>query len=168
MNAQEVSVVIGLVAARYPGAKMLEADQKLTVQAWTMTLDDVPFEAVQPVLARWFKTEKWAPDPSEIRALVTSDLSPVPSEGDVWSRRQAFFRHMRGEEARPEDAFAFKVYASIGKDCGQLPEENLRERVKWAYKSLVEQEQTARNLNIGADIAALDEPEVPRLRVLGS
>jgi len=167
MNAKEVSIVIGLVAARYPGAKMFEADQKLTVQAWTMTLDDVPFEAVQPVLAKWFKTEKWAPDPAEIRALVTSDLNPVPSEGDVWSRRHAYFRHVRGEgEARPEDAFAFEVYASIGKDCGMLTEVDLRERLKWAYKRLVEGERTERNLSVGDALApALDEP---RLRVLGS
>lgn len=167
MNGKEVAAVLALIAARYPTAKVFEQDPKLTQQAWTMTLDDVPYEAVQPVLARWFKTEKWAPDPAELRALIADAVQPVPSEGDVWSRRFAYFRHARGAEARAEDRFAFEVFAAIGTDCGQMPEDALRESVKWTYKRLVEAERQGRNLDIASELA-VDGPEPARLRAVGS
>lgn len=67
MNQQEVAKLLLVIAARYPTSKLLEQGEELTVQAWHMTLDDVPYPAAERALVAWFKDEKWAPDPSEIR-----------------------------------------------------------------------------------------------------
>lgn len=83
MNAQEVGIVLGLIAARYPNAK-LGQDEDMTIQAWAMTLSDVPLEGAKTALANWFKTQKWAPDPSELRSAVASSLLGLPDVEEAW------------------------------------------------------------------------------------
>jgi hypothetical protein len=163
MNTNEVQALLGLIAARYPASKMFEQDLSITVQAWTMSLDDVPADAVQPVLARWFKTEKWAPDPSELRALIAAGANPMPSEGEVWSRRYAYFRHGRGESQAEGDAFAFSVFRDIGTpaDCGQMQVDDLRESVKWSYKRLSAGEKSERTAAVSDALQpAVDAPRL--------
>lgn len=84
MTVDEARKILALVAARYPNAKMLEQDTKLTAQAWHMSLEDVPYQAAQQFLVTWFRTEKWAPDPSEIRLAVGADLLGLPAVEEAW------------------------------------------------------------------------------------
>lgn len=83
MNAQDVGIVLGLIAARYPNAK-LGQDEDMTIQAWTMTLADVPIEGAKEALARWFKTQRWAPDPSELRSAVAATILDLPDVEEAW------------------------------------------------------------------------------------
>src|SRR4051812_20162503 len=68
MTLQEVTILLAVIAGRYPTARQFEQDDTLTVQAWHMTLDDMPSPAVERALVEHFKAEKWPPDPSELRA----------------------------------------------------------------------------------------------------
>lgn len=76
MNAKEIAAIIGLIQIRYPRNEVLppsdadQATQRAVVAAWQMVLDDVSAEDANAALLRWFKTQKWAPDPSELRMLA--------------------------------------------------------------------------------------------------
>lgn len=83
MNAADVGIVLGLIASRYPNARLGE-DAELTHQAWAMTLDDVPIEETRAVLAEWFKVKRFAPDPSEIRDAVLTAVGLIPDGELAW------------------------------------------------------------------------------------
>lgn len=94
MNQQQVAKLLLVIAARYPTSRLLEQDEALTVQAWHMTLSDVPYEAAEKALADWFRTEKWAPDPSELRNAVAGQLLGLPEVEEAWSyARSAMARY---------------------------------------------------------------------------
>jgi hypothetical protein len=67
MTLQEVTKLLTVIAARYPTDKRFKQDDKLTVQAWHMTLDDMPYPAVERAMVDHFKSSQWAPDPKEVR-----------------------------------------------------------------------------------------------------
>ena len=91
MNRTEVAKVLAVVAERYRHAKFGD-DAESLVTAWHVTLDDVPYDAAMVALRAWFKAEKWAPDPSELRGRILSGLSAVPDEAEAWA---LVLRHMR-------------------------------------------------------------------------
>ena len=68
MTLQEVAKLLAVIGARYPTDKRFKQDDTLTLQAWHMTLDDMPYPAVERAMVEHFKTKRWAPDPSELRA----------------------------------------------------------------------------------------------------
>ena len=83
MNTTEVTKLLAVIAARYPNSKVLEQEPGLTIQAWHMTLDDVSLADAQRVLVDWFKAEKWAPDPSEIRSRLAERHEAVAHEQEL-------------------------------------------------------------------------------------
>ena len=156
MNQSDVKKLLAVIAARYPNSKVWgETDEQaqLTVKAWHMTLDDVSLGDAQSVLVRWFKTEKWAPDPSEIRMLLMERVNPLPSEGYVWSCRNRYFRgDIAREDFAPHEAvFAYRVFMAIGspRDLGQMEENKLREAVGFRYREMVKAERTERTASVG-------------------
>lgn len=62
-----------MVEIRYPTAILKRSgvpdDEAVagTIKAWGMVLDDVSAEDVFSVWHVWMKSQKWAPDPSELR-----------------------------------------------------------------------------------------------------
>lgn len=76
MNHSEILELMALIRLRYPKNDVIpasdEAEETLVAAAktWEMTLDDVSAEDASAALLRWFKTQKWAPDPSELRMLA--------------------------------------------------------------------------------------------------
>lgn len=101
MNQQDVAKLLSVVAARYPTSKVWEQDEALTVQAWHMTLDDVPYPAAERAMVAWFKEHKWAPDASEVReeAFGLMARCRTPEEREAlepgWMARQGLVRQAR-------------------------------------------------------------------------
>ena len=148
MNLTETKQLLAVIAARYPASKVWDQDPELTIKAWQMTLDDISLGDAQRVLVTWFKANKWAPDPSEIRALMAEAVNPLPSEGEVYALRN---RYIRGGDLDP---FSERVYRSIGtpRDVGLMPVEgkgNLREVLGFAYRRMAGEERTERTAHVG-------------------
>jgi len=90
VNAGETAQLLALVQARYPGRNA--GDPVATVKAWQMTLADVPYWAAEAVLGEWFRTERWAPDPSELRSRILTLVAEVPAPADAWLSVVRFIR----------------------------------------------------------------------------
>jgi hypothetical protein len=90
VTRDEAAKVLAMVQIRYPNANL--GDPDLAPDVWQMTLDDVPYEAAELALRAWFKREKWAPDPSELRGLILCALAEVPEPGDAWAMALAHIR----------------------------------------------------------------------------
>jgi hypothetical protein len=90
MNRQEVTQTLAVLQSRYP--QMKTGDPSATVAAWLMTLEDVPAEAVEVALRKWFRESRWAPDPSELRQMVLSQLDALPDPAQAW---EMVVRHFR-------------------------------------------------------------------------
>lgn len=79
MTLDDTAQVLALIASRYPNAKLGE-DAAMTVQAWQITLADVPMRPHMEVALRaWFEEQKWAPDASELRVLAIDLGGPTPA-----------------------------------------------------------------------------------------
>ena len=79
MNAQEVGQLLGLIAARYPNGR-LGQDEELTIQAWHLTLSDIPLRPhAERALRDWFERKPFAPDASEVRRLALELGGPTPA-----------------------------------------------------------------------------------------
>lgn len=146
MTTDEVQKLLAVVAARYPNSKVWDQEPDLTVSAWHMSLDDVPFADAQRVLVGWFKTRKWAPDPSEIRGLLVDAAYPIPPEGDAWREGLAWVRG-----AQDAGEFGIVVMHSLGsrRDVGQMDMDKLREAFGHAYRRMAEEERNWRAETIG-------------------
>lgn len=138
MNLQEATLLVRLIAARYP--RQVSGNPGEVARAWQMTLDDVPYEPAEAELAEWFKAQRWPPDPSEIRTLVLQRLAAVPSAEDAWS---SVLRHMRdngaigGQPFAGPEVVAETVYAIGGWHRlrrSETPEQD-REAFSRAYQS---------------------------------
>lgn len=144
MNASEVKKLLAVIAARYPNGKVWDQDPQLTVQAWQMTLDDVTYEDAQRVLVSWFKAQKWAPDPSEIRALLVEMVAPIPSEGDAYRMALRWVRGQMGAGAptTQDEHFAVACIRAVGepKLCGQMEEKELRKAFGYEYRRMRDNE----------------------------
>lgn len=90
MNLQEAALLVRLVAARYP--RQMAGNPSELAKAWQLTLEDVPYAPAERALAEWFKSQKWPPDPSEIRGMVLQALAEIPSAEDAWA---SVLKHMR-------------------------------------------------------------------------
>lgn len=86
MTEQETARLLLVIAARYPTSKAVHEDESLRVKAWHMTLADVAYADAERALVQWFKTERWAPDPSELRNRVATDVLDLPEIDDAWAR----------------------------------------------------------------------------------
>lgn len=91
MTRDEAAKALALIQLRYPNANL--GDPGKAPDVWQMTLDDVPYPAIDAALRSWFKREKWPPDPAELRSLILEGLDEVPDVGDAWSQVQS---HIRG------------------------------------------------------------------------
>ena len=92
MNRKEAAQLVAIVAARYPRASAQMGNPADTATAWWMTLSDVPYAVAESVLADWFKTSRFVPDPSEVRNTVLALAAVVPTPEDAW---ELVLRHMR-------------------------------------------------------------------------
>lgn len=101
MNRTEAGRVLAVIQSRYPQANFGRADA--AVEAWTLTLDDVPYGAVMEALGGWFKAHRWPPDPSELRRMVLAQAQAVPDEADAW---EMVVRHLRENGAIGGSPFA--------------------------------------------------------------
>src|SRR4029077_6925388 len=97
VTQDEARKLLALVAARYPNAKMLEQDSKLTAQAWHMSLEDVPYAPAQQFIVRVFRSEKWAPDPREIRMAVGAQMLGLPAVEQAWAQLVEAAKNWRPE-----------------------------------------------------------------------
>lgn len=84
MTQDECSRLLTLIAARYSTSKLWEQDAALTARVWHMSLADVPYDVAEAVLQVWFRTQKWAPDPSEIRGMAADRLLDLPEPEEAW------------------------------------------------------------------------------------
>lgn len=122
MTAQQVAELIALVKLRYPNAKLGQesADPQKAiagmVKVWHMALSDVPFDAAMRVLELWFKTQKWAPDPSEIRTAVAGELLGLPEVEEAWREaRRAMASYYPGQPFTAQVTPAvYRAIQSIG------------------------------------------------------
>lgn len=89
MTRQDVAKLLLVIAARYPTSKLWAQSEELTVKAWHMTLADVNYPDAERALAEWFKSEKWAPDPSELRGRVASAVLGLPEPEEAWMEARA-------------------------------------------------------------------------------
>lgn len=80
MNISECSKIIAVLSAHAPNHPVSDA----TVTAWSMAMDDVPYDAAQWAVREWLRHRKWFPFPSEIRDMLTEQLSGLPSVEDAW------------------------------------------------------------------------------------
>lgn len=102
MNAQEVGHVLGIIAARYPNAR-LGQDEELTIQAWHITLEDIPAQPhAELALRQWFRERRWPPDASELRELALQLGGPTPAMLDRAEREIACQRNWSALLADPE------------------------------------------------------------------
>lgn len=84
MNLSEVADLIVLIRTRYPKndvlpmTHMTDEAQRAVVQTWHDVLGDISGGDVLAVFRQWSKTQRWAPDPSELRqrALDLDGLRP--------------------------------------------------------------------------------------------
>lgn len=90
MNRNEITKILAILQSRYPTMKV--GDPAAMVSAWLMSLDDIPYEAVEGALQSWFKQSRWAPDPSELRQHILSQMNEIPDAIEAWD---IAVRHMR-------------------------------------------------------------------------
>jgi hypothetical protein len=90
MNRTETTRLLAVIKSRYPQAAFGAADAAVT--AWTLTLEDVPYQAAEAALRRWFRERRWAPDPSELRVAVLQLMDAAPDPADAW---EMVIRHIR-------------------------------------------------------------------------
>ena len=123
------------------------------VDLWRHQLGDLPIEAIEAAVTRWIATHPKLPHISDIRSLLAEAVNPLPSEGEVWGKRNRYFRGDVAKEpfANSDDVFAYQVFASIGnpRDLGQMDEAELRRAVGFAYRRLAEGERTERTATVG-------------------
>lgn len=81
MNTTECLKLLAVIAATYPNsgaAKASDDTLKMTAQAWSAALDDIPYKLASNALVGLIKTSKFAPTPSDIRSacsLVSGEIS---------------------------------------------------------------------------------------------
>lgn len=91
MNRSEIATAIGIVKARYPRSTW-GPDDVLTVEAWHMSLGDLPADAVKRALAALFHESEFAPDPVDVRRWLLADTGLAPEPGDAWRMVQRAIR----------------------------------------------------------------------------
>lgn len=91
MTKAEVADVIGILKARYPRATW-GPDDRLTVEAWHMSLGDVALEPVLTALRKHFQESVYAPDPVDIRGWILADAGIAPDPADAWAIAQGAIR----------------------------------------------------------------------------
>lgn len=160
MTGQETAQLLALVQARYPHRNA--GEPLATVRAWHMTLGDVPYWAAEAVLAEWFRTERWAPDPAELRTQILALVAEVPSPADAWLD---VLRHMRAHGqvsgVRYEGPAAIRqAVESIG-GWRRLRMSETPEADRKAFLSAYE--TYARRAAAAADVAALIAERTPAL-----
>lgn len=160
MTVQEAAALVALVKARYPQFPV--ADAEAAARAWQMTLRDVPYEACELVLGEWFRTQRYWPDPAELRNRVLAALAEVPDAADAWL---LVLTHMRangplsGVRFDAPEAVRRAVEAIGGMHrlrASERPEDDRRAFMD-AYAVY------ARRMAATADVAALLSERVPEL-----
>lgn len=134
MTKAEVAQLIGILKARFPRAEW-GPDDALTVEAWHITLDDVPMKPHMEVALRsWFDEQKWAPDASELRVLAIDLGGPTPAQialaeyyeaSDAHWQALRGLKHLTGDERRRRHAeFQMELrrsHALTGGNANALP-----------------------------------------------
>jgi hypothetical protein len=83
MTKAEVARVIGVIRARYPRSEW-GPNEELTVEAWHMSLGDLPLEPVLAALKGHFLESQFAPDPVDIRGKVAAASGVAPEPAEAW------------------------------------------------------------------------------------
>lgn len=90
MNRSEITKLLAVIQGRYP--RMETGDASELVTAWYLTLDDVPYQAAEFAVRRWFKEQRFPPDPSELRQMILEEMHEVPEAAKAW---QEVITHIR-------------------------------------------------------------------------
>ena len=83
MTKADVATMIGIIKARYPRATW-GPDDALTVEAWHLSLGDLPVGPVQQAIRAHFEHSEFAPDPAEIRRWLIAESGIAPEPADAW------------------------------------------------------------------------------------
>lgn len=72
MTREEVGMVLDMIRAHYwQVLKAGENDRALMLRTWEAVFLDLPLRPhIESALAEWFRTEKWPPQASELRAMA--------------------------------------------------------------------------------------------------
>jgi hypothetical protein len=160
-----VARLLLVVTARYPTSKIVQQDEALTVKAWHMTLADVPYEAAERALAQWFKSEKWAPDPSELRSVVAGEILGLPEVEEAWGiARGAISAYYPGFNVKLDmpDPVRQAINSIGGLHALKMSERPDKDRDAFMRAYAIERKRAV-------EMAVLDRPAIdePRLKVLG-
>ena len=157
MNLTETKQLLAVIAARYPNSKVWDQEPELTIKAWQMTLDDVALGDAQRVLVSWFKSQKWAPDPSEIRGLLAEAVVPVESEGEAWKDGIAWVRNgglLEPDQPPPFGVRVMKTISANRRDLRMMELDDLKRDFGYRYREMVKGERTERTAAVGELAAA--------------
>lgn len=119
MSNDEVARLLAVTRVRYGTSTIWENDPRLLVEAWLMTLGDVTYADAADALAVWARTEKWAPDPSELRALVAAKRLNLPEPAAAWGLVVAKFKAFYPGQPSPLPPLPEPVARAV-KDLGGL------------------------------------------------
>lgn len=165
MTEQEVARLLLVIAARYPSSKLLGQEEALTARAWHMTLADVPYAEAERALADWFKTEKWAPDPSELRSAVAARLLDLPTPEEAWAlARGVIAAYYPGIPSRVEVAPAIRraINAIGGVHNLKLSETPSKDRDAFIRAYTIERKREMEQAIL--DAPAIAEPRLKAIR----
>lgn len=88
MTRADVAKLIGIIKARYPRAEW-GPDDALTVEAWHMSLGDLPLEPVTTALRSLFEQSPFPPDPVDVRSWLLAKSGVAPDPADAWQTARA-------------------------------------------------------------------------------
>lgn len=164
MNKAEVADMLGLICVRYPNAKRSD-NPELEVLTSHMVLADVPNAAVQAALIKWFKTQRFAPDPAEIREIVLFETGIVPSDDEAWRMVRSYASSWQSglgwktPDGEPPETLPPPVHAAFRAVGGasSINSDVTRAQFSKAYATC--RANYSAEINIGAALAALPEPK---------
>ncbi len=155
--------LIGILKARYPRATW-GPDDRLTVEAWHMSLGDVALEAVLGALRRHFQESVYAPDPVDIRGWIVSDAGIAPDPADAWSIAQgAISAYYPGFNTKIEipDAVRNAINAIGGMHTLKMSENPGEDRDAFLRAYATHRKRALSVAGLGMD--AIDAPTPPAL-----
>lgn len=115
MTKAEVATLIGIIKARYPRAQW-GPDDALTVEAWHMSLGDLPLEPVLGALRALFTRSPFPPDPADVRSWLAADSGLAPEPDEAWAiARRAMRDYYPGVRAAgPMPAAVRRAVEAVG------------------------------------------------------
>lgn len=158
MNRTEAGKLLAVIQARYPHANLGDPDAAAT--AWALSLGDVPYAAAVAALGPWFKAERFAPDPSEIRGAVAEGLGLAPDEAEAWALVERYRRGYYPGVYSPGWSLPAPVAAALaaigGVDALFRSEEPAKDRAAFGRAYQTYRKRAVAETDIAAAVAGRD------------